>query len=147
MQYSKVSQKMQLLGNKSMEGSSRSHMFFKIDVLRKLHRKTPVLESLFNNVFQTLLKTLQHRYFPVNMAKSSRKSILKNTCERLLLSFSPLYLLRKQAHVKITIKLTQFWPMFLYDTPKKHQKTYGFLVFSRGIKREQNWPELVWTEG
>ena len=120
--------------------------------LRNIHRKIPVLESLFNKVadFQACnfmkKKTLQHRYFPVNFAKFSRKSILKNTCERLLLSFSPLYLLRKQAHVKITIKLTQFWPMFLYDTPKKHQKTYGFLVFSRGIKREQNWPELVWTE-
>ena len=121
--------------------------------LRNIHRKIPVLESLFNKVadFQACnfmkKKTLQHSYFPVNFAKFSRKSILKNTCERLLLSFSPLYLLRKQAHVKITIKLTQFWPMFLYDTPKKHQKTYGFLVFSRGIKREQNWPELVWTEG
>ena len=54
MQYSKFSKKMHPLGNKSMEGSSRSHMFFKIDVIRKLHSKTPVLESLFNKVFHKL---------------------------------------------------------------------------------------------
>ena len=34
MLYSKVSQKMQPLGNKSMEESSRSHMFFKIGILK-----------------------------------------------------------------------------------------------------------------
>ena len=36
MQYSKVSQKMQRLGNKSVEGSSRSQMFFKTGVLKYL---------------------------------------------------------------------------------------------------------------
>ena len=39
--------------NHSNNRSSRLQMFFKIDVLRKFcrfHRKTPVLESLFNNV-------------------------------------------------------------------------------------------------
>ena len=31
--------------------------------------------------------------------------------------------------------------MFSFDTPWKHQKTFGFLVFSGGIKLE-NWPEM-----
>ena len=30
--------------------------------------------------------------------------------------------------------LTHFWSMFPFETPWKHQKTLGFLVFSGGIK-------------
>ena len=37
--------------------------------------------------------------------------------------------------------LTHFWPMFLFYTPWKHQKTKGFLVFSGGIKWE-HWLEM-----
>ena len=29
---------------------------------------------------------------------------------------------------------THFWPMFPFYTPWKHQKTCGFLLFSRGLK-------------
>ena len=34
----------------------------------------------------------------------------------------------------LVLSLTHFWPMFPFYTPWKHQKTKGFLVFSRDIK-------------
>ena len=37
--------------------------------------------------------------------------------------------------------LAHFWRMLLFYTPWKHQKTFGFLVFSGSIKRE-HWPEM-----
>ena len=37
--------------------------------------------------------------------------------------------------------LGHFWPMLPFYTPRKHQKTKGFLVFSGGIKWE-HWPEM-----
>ena len=40
--------------------------------------------------------------------------------------------------------LTLFWPMLPFYTPWKHQKTFGFLVFSRDIKWE-HWPEMGWA--
>ena len=54
-----------------------------------IHRKTPVLESLFNKVpglkVCNFIKTkLQHRYFPVKFAKSLTTPTLKNICERLV---------------------------------------------------------------
>ena len=49
--------------------------------IRKFHKKTPVLESLFNKVLdlQTckfIKKRLQHRCFPVKFAKFLRAPIL-----------------------------------------------------------------------
>ena len=57
----------------------------------KFHRKTPVLESLFNGVpglkaCDFIEKRLQHRCFPVKFAKYLRRPILKNICKRLLLN-------------------------------------------------------------
>ena len=43
-----------------------------------------------------------------------------------------------------TTVLTLFWPMLPFYTPWKHQKTFGFLVFSRDIKWE-HWPEMGWA--
>ena len=56
---------------------------------RKITLKIPVLESLFNKVAG--LKTCnfikkRQRCFPVEFAKFLRTPILKNSCERLLLS-------------------------------------------------------------
>ena len=48
----------------------------------------PVLESLFNKVLQVcnfIKKRLQHRCFPMNIAKVLRATIFKNIWERLLL--------------------------------------------------------------
>ena len=47
---------------------------------RKIHRKTPLLESLFNkvaaqNACNFIKKRLQHRRFPVNIAKRLRAAI------------------------------------------------------------------------
>ena len=55
-----------------------------------IHKETVMLESLFNKVaglkvWNFVLKRLQHRCFPVNMAKFLRAPVMKNTCERLLL--------------------------------------------------------------
>ena len=59
---------------------------------RKFHRKTPVLESLFNKVAglqacNFIKKGLQQRHIPVKFAKFLRTHFLKNICERLLLQF------------------------------------------------------------
>ena len=54
---------------------------------RNIYRKTPVLEFLFNKV-AGLKDRLQHRSFPVNIAKFLRTPILKNICEQLLLSLT-----------------------------------------------------------
>ena len=40
----------------------------------------------------------------------------------------------------VTLHLTHSWPMFPFYTPWKHPKTFGFLLFSGGIKWE-HWPE------
>ena len=51
--------------------------------LCNIHMKTPVLKSLLNFI----KKRLQHRCFPVNIAKFLSTSILKNICVRLLLKW------------------------------------------------------------
>ena len=61
-----------------------------LKILRSIHRKTPALESLFNKAAGLLTcnlikKRLQHRCFPVNIAKFLKTPILKNICEGLLL--------------------------------------------------------------
>ena len=38
--------------------------------------------------------------------------------------------------------LTHFTPLISFDTPRKHQKTSGSLMFSGDIKRDQ-WHEWV----
>ena len=57
---------------------------------RNIHRKTPVMESLFNKVADlqscnVAKKRFQHTCFPVNIGKSFRTPILKIICKRLLL--------------------------------------------------------------
>ena len=39
------------------------------------------------------------------------------------------------------IFLTHFMPLISFDTPRKHQNTRGFLMFSWGIERDQ-WYEM-----
>ena len=66
---------------------SRSEMFFKTGGLknfRKNHKKTPVLESLIDKVARLkprnfIKKRVQHRRFPVNIAKLIRTVFLHNT--------------------------------------------------------------------
>ena len=61
-------------------------MFFKIDTLKnfcKFHGKTPVFESLFDKIASLhacdpIKNILQHRRFPVDIAKFLRTSFLKN---------------------------------------------------------------------
>ena len=57
-------------------------MFFEIGILKvcNIHRKTSVLESLFSKVATLeacnfIKKRLQHRFFPVNIAKFLKKII------------------------------------------------------------------------
>ena len=65
--------------------SSSLQMFFEIGVLKicNIHRKTPVLESLFSKLASLeacnfIKKRPQHRCFPVNIAKFLRKFYLQN---------------------------------------------------------------------
>ena len=41
--------------------------------------------------------------------------------------------------------LSHFRSMLYFYTPWNHQKTFGFLMFSRGIEREQ-WDEMGWPK-
>ena len=76
-------------------------MFFKKGVLKKfhnIHRKTPVLESLFSKVAglkacNFIKKRLQHRCFPVNIAKFLRAAIFIEHLRCL-----PLKILLKKLH-------------------------------------------------
>ena len=59
------------LSEAAVRRCSSKELFLKI---RNVHRKTPVLESHFNNVADLqpcsfIKKRLQRRYFPVNIAK------------------------------------------------------------------------------
>ena len=70
-------------------------MFYKKKLFSKIsniNRKRPVVEYLFNKFMglqagNVITKRLQHRYFPVNIAKFLKTSILKDICERRLLNF------------------------------------------------------------
>ena len=97
-------------------GARRSHRWFstKKGVFKsfKFHRKTPLLESLFN-------KRLQYRCFPLKFAKFLRTSFLKNNCERLCL--------RHQKCIKepvyVFLMLCAIW-CHLYNL-KKVKNTHG----------------------
>ena len=67
---------------------------------------------------------------PVNRQKLACWSGKKNTFERFLL---PELL---NLDIVFTI-LTRFKSMFHFDTPRKRQKTKGFLMFSGGVEIEQ----------
>ena len=87
MQYSKVSQKMQPLGNKSMKGSSRSHMFFKIGVLKNCKLQTFVnftgkhlCWSLFLTTFFTdFIKNTPTQVFSCEICKIFNNTIYYRT--------------------------------------------------------------------
>ena len=69
-----------------------AHPFFVNRKTLNIHRKTPVLEPPFDRLagFKTcdfLKKGLQHRCFPVNIAKFLRALIFMKICEQLLLPF------------------------------------------------------------
>ena len=77
--------------------TSRSQMFFEIGVLNvyDIHRKAPVLESLFSKVtsleaYKFIKKRLQHRYFPVNIANFWGSLYLKHTTRGCLCTWSSL---------------------------------------------------------
>ena len=65
-------------------------VFYKKVVLRNIHWKTAGLESVFNKVRDLqacafIKMRIQHRCFPVNIAKISGTPILKKICERFFL--------------------------------------------------------------
>ena len=75
--------------------SSHWQIFFKIDVLKNLViRKAPVLESLFKKVDGLKEKRLQHRYFPVNIAKVLRTTFLQNASGRLFSLLGKLHIIQ-----------------------------------------------------
>ena len=45
-------------------------------------------------------------------------------------------------HKHAYLQLNHLWSMFPFYLPRKHQKTFGFLVFSGALAWE-HWPEMV----
>ena len=91
------------------------------------HRKTPVMESLFNKVAglktcNFIKKRLQHRFFPMKFAKSYRTPILKNICERLLLYYTIINC--ENNHFRFTSQ-KNFFLRILYNEQEK--RTYWFV--------------------
>ena len=84
-----------------LENVSSSHQWCSIKIncswkFRRIHRKAPALESVFNKVAglkacNFIQKRLQHKCFPVNIAKVLKTPILKNICKQLLLTCGVLY--------------------------------------------------------
>ena len=99
----------------------KKNIFLKI---RKFHRKTTVLESLFNKVAglcSFIKKRLQHRCFPVKFTKPLRLPILKNICERLLLNL---------------VNPFHFTDLFLYSLKKWQNHS--------AIERYRKRQQVVW---
>ena len=69
-----------------MNRSSIKKLLLKI--LQYSHKNSCVGVSLETFSPETLLKWLQHRCFPVNIAKILRTLVLKNICERLFERFA-----------------------------------------------------------
>ena len=71
----------------SIKRNNRSQIFLKVGALknfRKIHRETPLLESLFNKVVSLqacnfIKKRLQHRRFALNIAKFLRKTFYRTS--------------------------------------------------------------------
>ena len=92
--------------------------FFKRRILKKpctIHRKTPLLESLFNQpvVCYFFNKKLRHRSFLVNFAKLSRTPFLRNTFGLLLL-----YLLNVSVISQNLILISESGFPTIWDTHK-----------------------------
>ena len=89
--------------------SSRSQIFLKIGVekkFRRFHRKTPVLESLFNKVAglqacNFITNRLQHRCFPVKFTKFLRTLFLTEHLWWLFLYLSH----RMQRKLKVSMEI------------------------------------------
>ena len=101
---------------------------------RKFHRKTPVLESFFNQVaglraFIFLKKKFQPSFFLVKFAKFFRTPTFKNIGERLLLylhvSFYTMY--EKDLHEKIKLAMRVRTLLNIYD--EFFSKTVNDLLF------------------
>ena len=68
---------------------------------RSIQRSTHVLEFHFNVSLQAcnfIKKTLQRRYFPVNITKFLTTPILENICKRLLLVLASIFVLYLKKH-------------------------------------------------
>ena len=91
-----------------------------------IHRKTLVLESVFNKVTglkdcNFIKKRLQYRCFSVYIPKISRTRILKNICERLLLTLQANYLtflvscsrVFQGSQILKTARAFELWKLFI----------------------------------
>ena len=109
----------------------------------KFHRKTSVLESLFNKFSERkannfIKKRLQNRCFPVKFAKFLRTPILKNICEWLLLYDC---WITAQHFVYSSLK-NQRWYLVIdswYGYYKKNQSVTDLQVVKKSKKGLINW--------
>ena len=109
-------------------------MYFK-----NFHKKTPVLEYLFNKVAglrtcNVIKKRLQIRCFPVKFEKSLKTSILKNIYKRLLLSFVQ----RKCDVEKATFLVMAFYEAWLRK-PLQIQITIRFNQILHFLKKNRGY--------
>ena len=60
---------------------------------------------------------------------------------QMFIFFSSMILIFQVTYFQCWTQLTYFWQMFPSYNPWEHQKAFGFLVFSGGMKWE-HWPEM-----
>ena len=107
----------------------------------KLHRKTSVLESLFNKVAglkarNPIKKRLQYRYFPVKFAKSQGAPFFTEQLQWLLLRFNSCF------QRSLGQKLMQLSPINTRSSWKKVSATIGVLWKKACNFKEKKAPVL-----
>ena len=99
--------------------------------LSKILRKTPPMKVLFSTV-KDLVLNHQLTCYSVFMSLF------------VVISYFFIIVMRYWFYIFFIISqytLIHFMPLVSFYTPSKHQKTYGFLMFSGGVERDQ-WHEL-----
>ena len=103
-------------------------------VFFKIHKKTYMLEPLFNNVSSlqptTLLKVrLRHGCFPVNFVKFFRRSFSKNTCRQLLVK-SRSEILKLNIYLGSTRFTVTVWKKLILTDVTTKTFTWNYWMFS-----------------
>ena len=143
-------------GHSGIYRSGRLQVFFKINVLKKftIHRKSPVLEFLFNKVaglkaYNFMKKRLRHRCFPVNIVKLlwTFSKIYRNFIEHLwwlLLDFLRNLLCRKSFLGRVFFGIVLEIISSICCSVSKNNSVTGFSQFLsffnhvRGVSRTQS---------
>ena len=141
MQYSKVSQKMQPLGNKSMERSSRSLMFFEIGVLKNFANFAGkhLCWSLFLIKLQAYSKQKQsclHMFFKIGVLKNCVNFTGKHLCRNLFLIKLLTNFVKRHSNSGVFLwNLEKLQEHLFYRTPP----------VAASVKRDSNTGVCLWN--